>query len=311
MKPEVLLMGQFFEPKQRELEELYTVHRYWEASDKPALLASLAERCEVIVTTGGRGVENEVMQTLPKLRLVSCFAVGVDAVDVEWARARDIAVTNTPEVLTEDVADMALALLLATIRRIPYGDRFVREGQWLKGSMALTSSLQGKRVGILGLGRIGSAIARRCLGFNTVIGYSDPFPKTDIAYKYFADPVELATWAEVLIAACPGGAATKGLVSREVLTALGAQGVFVNIARGSVVDEAALTELLGSGALGSAGLDVFADEPRVPQSLLALENVVLQPHQASATVPTRTAMGQIVLDNVAAYFDRKPLITQV
>jgi lactate dehydrogenase-like 2-hydroxyacid dehydrogenase len=311
MKPEVLLMGQFFEPKQRELEELYTVHRYWEASDKAALLASLAERCEVIVTTGGRGVENEVMQALPKLRLVSCFAVGVDAVDVEWARARDIAVTNTPEVLTEDVADMALALLLATIRRIPYGDRFVREGQWLKGSMALTSSLQGKKVGILGLGRIGSAIARRCLGFNTVIGYSDPFPKDDTAYKYFADPVELATWAEVLIAACPGGAATKGLVSREVLTALGAQGVFVNIARGSVVDEPALTELLGSGALGRAGLDVFADEPRVPQALLALENVVLQPHQASATVPTRTAMGQIVLDNVAAYFARKPLITQV
>ncbi|MBW6493828.1 MAG: 2-hydroxyacid dehydrogenase [Burkholderiaceae bacterium] len=311
MKPEVLLMGQFFEPKQRELEELYTVHRYWEASDKAALLASLAERCEVIVTTGGRGVENEVMQALPKLRLVSCFAVGVDAVDVEWARARDIAVTNTPEVLTEDVADMALALLLATIRRIPYGDRFVREGQWLKGSMALTSSLQGKKVGILGLGRIGSAIARRCLGFNTAIGYSDPFPKNDTAYKYFADPVELATWAEVLIAACPGGAATKGLVSREVLTALGAQGVFVNIARGSVVDESALTELLGSGALGRAGLDVFADEPRVPQALLALENVVLQPHQASATVPTRTAMGQIVLDNVAAYFARKPLITQV
>lgn len=311
MKPDVLLMGQFFEPKQRELEGLYTVHRYWEASAKPALLASLAERCEVIVTTGGRGVENEVMQALPKLRLVSCFAVGVDAVDVEWARARNIAVTNTPEVLTEDVADMALALLLATIRRIPYGDRFVREGQWLKGSMALTSSLQGKKVGILGLGRIGSAIARRCLGFNTVIGYSDPLPKADTDYQYFADPVELATWAEVLIAACPGGAATKGLVSREVLTALGAQGVFVNIARGSVVDEPALTELLASGALGRAGLDVFADEPRVPQGLLALENVVLQPHQASATVPTRTAMGQIVLDNVAAYFERKPLITQV
>ena len=311
MKPDVLLVGPFYEPKQRELESLYTCHRYWEAPDKPALLAGLAERCEVIVTSGGRGVEVEIMQSLPRLRLVACFAVGVDAVDVKWCHAHEVAVSNTPEVLTEDVADMALALLLAAVRRIPFGDRFVREGRWLKGSMPLTASLQGKRVGILGLGRIGGAIARRCLGFNTEIGYHDPRRNDGVDYAFFDDPVALATWADVLIAACPGGAATRGVVSRAVLTALGAQGVFVNIARGSVVDQEALVELLASGALGRAGLDVFNDEPRVPEALIALENVVLQPHQASATVPTRTAMGQIVLDNVAAHFGGKPLLTPV
>lgn len=311
MKPDVLLIGPFFEPKQRELENLYTCHRYWQAPDKPAMLASLVDRCEVIVTSGGRGVEVEIMQVLPRLKLVACFAVGVDAVDVEWCRAHGVAVSNTPEVLTEDVADMALALLLATVRRIPFGDRFVRDGRWLQGAMPLTSSLQGKRIGILGLGRIGGAIARRCVGFNTEIGYHDPRRNDGVDYAFFDDPVRLATWADVLIAACPGGPATQGVVSREVLTALGSQGVFVNIARGSVVDQEALVELLSSGALGRAGLDVFNDEPRVPAALIALENVVLQPHQASATVPTRTAMGQIVLDNVAAYFAGKPLVTPV
>jgi lactate dehydrogenase-like 2-hydroxyacid dehydrogenase len=218
-------------------------------------------------------------------------------------------VTNTPDVLTEDVADTALALMLATIRRIVVADRYVRAGSWLKGAMPLTDSPQGKTVGIIGLGRIGRAIARRCEAFHLKVAYTGPNPKPDVAYEYFADPVALAVRSDILIAACPGGEATNGIVSRAVIDALGAEGVFVNISRGSVVDEPALVAALTEGRLGGAGLDVFASEPRVPEPLLKLDNVVLLPHVGSATHPTRRAMGQLVIDNLAAFFSGKPLLT--
>ena len=185
----------------------------------------------------------------------------------------------------------------------------MREGKWLAGPMPLTDTLQGKTLGIVGLGRIGRSIARRAEAFNLNIAYQGPNKKKDVSWPYFADPVALAKEADFLVASCPGGEATRGLVSRAVLEALGPKGVFVNISRGSVADETALAELLREGKLGGAGLDVFVDEPRVPEALFSMDNVVLQPHVGSATHPTRLAMGQLVVDNLAAYFAKKPLKT--
>lgn len=310
-KPIILLMAPIFAPKQKELEATYDCRRLFEAKDPAALMRELAPVCSIAVTSGGRGMRADEMALMPGLKLIACFGVGVDAIDVKRAHELGIAVTNTPDVLTEDVADMALALLLASMRGIVRGDRFVRDGSWLKGGMGVTQSLQRKRVGVVGLGRIGRAIARRCEAFNCELGYMGPNRKADAPYEYFSDVVAMADWADVLIAACPGGAATHRLVSRQALAALGPEGTFVNIARGSVVDQAAMVELLASKALGAAGLDVFDDEPNVPAELIALDNVVLHPHQGSATHPTRTAMGQLVLDNVAAYLAGKALVTPV
>jgi len=300
-----------YPPTIEELEKAYTVHRLWTAPDKDALVASVADRITAVASSNSGGIDAATIARLPKLRTIAHFGVGYDTVDVAAARARQIAVTNTPDVLTEEVADLAVGLLLATIRRIPQGDRYVREGKWLKGAMALTESLQGKTVGIVGAGRIGQAIGRRVAAFGVKLAYQGPNRKSDLAWSYFKDPVELARESDVVIVACPGGEATRGLVSRAVIEALGPKGTLVNIARGSVVDEPALLEALQSGKLGSAGLDVFADEPRVPEGFLALDNVVLQPHVASATHQTRKAMGQLVIDNLAAHFAGKPLVTPI
>ena len=310
MKPEVLLASPIHGPTQRELEHLYTVHRLWEAPDAAAKLAEVADRIDTVVTPGGRGLKADEMRALPRLKLVACFAVGVDAVDVAAATSLGIRVTNTPDVLTEDVADLAMALVLATVRRVAAGDRHVRSGAWSKGAMPLTSSLQGKTLGIVGMGRIGQAIAKRGQAFGLGIEYQGPRDK-HLPFRYHADSVALAAACDILVAACPGGDATRGLIGRAVLEALGPDGVFVNIARGSVVDEPALVAALVDGRLGGAGLDVFVDEPRVPEALLALDQVVLQPHVGSATRATRDAMGRLVLDNVAAWFAKRPLPTPV
>jgi lactate dehydrogenase-like 2-hydroxyacid dehydrogenase len=307
----VLLMSPLHAATQRELESSWQVHRYHETADKSAMLTALAASCEVVVTSGGRGCEAAVMDALPKLKLVSCFGVGVDAIDLVHAKAKGIAVTNTPDVLTDDVADLAVALMLASLRQVVAADRWVRDGSWVaRGAMPLATAVAKRKVGIVGLGRIGHAIATRCAAFGTEIGYHGPNRKP-LDWAYFGDPVEMARWADVVIAACPGGAATRGIVSRAVLEALGPTGHFVNIARGSVVDQPAMIELLRSGALGGAGLDVFDDEPNVPQALIEVPRVVLQPHHASGTDDTRTAMGRLTLDNVAAYFAGRPLLTPV
>lgn len=307
----VLLMAPLHAPTQASLEERYDVHRFWCAEDPSALLVRLAPSCRVVVTGGSRGIDATTMAALPRLQLVSSFGVGVDAIDLNHARQRGIVVTNTPDVLTEDVADLAIALLLASIRRIPQADRFVREGRWAQAAFGLTPSLQRRRVGIIGLGRIGLAIAQRCAAFNTDVRWYGPRPKPDCAFYRHNDPVELADWADILIAACPGGPDTRGIVSRGVLQALGPQGVFVNIARGSVVDESALIDLLSSGKLGGAGLDVFDNEPRIDPRFFGLDNVVLHPHQGSATHSTRAAMGDLVLKNVAAWLAGDPVLTPV
>lgn len=294
---------------QAQLERDYNVFRWFDAPDRESVLR-LAGGVRVAVTSGFFGMSAALMEKLPRLELIACFGVGVDAIDLAAARARGIQVTNTPDVLTDDVADLAIGLMLATLRRIPQGDRFTRDGRWPQGNFGLFAKASGKRMGIVGMGRIGQAIAHRAAAFDMPIAYHGPSRK-DVPWRYEPDLVALARDVDVLVAACPGGAATRGLVNRAVLEALGPTGAFINIARGSVVDEPALVELLQAGQLGSAGLDVFADEPKVPAALFELDNVVLSPHQASATHETRAAMGQLVLDNVAAFCAGKPLVTPV
>ncbi|MGZ9060067.1 MAG: 2-hydroxyacid dehydrogenase, partial [Burkholderiaceae bacterium] len=253
MKPEVLVVAPIYKPAQEKLEATYTTHPYWNASDRTALMAQVAPRIDVVVTSGGgAGIQRALMEQLPALKLVACFSVGLDSVDLVAARERGIAVTNTPDVLTDDVADLAIGLMLATARRIAVADRFVRAGRWLDGAFALTSKASGKRLGIVGMGRIGQAIAHRAAAFDMQIAWHGPTPK-DVPYPFQPQLSELARSVDFLVAACPGGAATRGLISREVLTALGPEGIFINIARGSVVDQEAMVELLVSGQLGGAG----------------------------------------------------------
>ncbi|HUP97872.1 MAG TPA: 2-hydroxyacid dehydrogenase [Usitatibacter sp.] len=311
MTHELLITGPMYPPTLAELEKTYKAHRLWTAPDRAALVASVADRITAVASSNSGGIDGATIAKLPKLKVISHFGVGYDTVDVEAARARGISVTNTPDVLTDEVADLAIALMLAAVRKVPQGDRYVREGKWLKGAMALTESVQGKTVGIVGMGRIGRAIARRAEAFGVKLAYQGPNKKKDLNWPYYRDPVELARNSDILIVACPGGEATRGLVSREVIEAIGPKGTLVNISRGTVIDEPAMIEALQSGKLGHAGLDVFADEPRVPEAFFSMDNVVLQPHVASATHQTRQAMGQLVIDNLAAHFAGKPLLTPV
>jgi len=269
MKQRLLITGPMYPATLAQLEQAYDAQRLWSAPDKDAVLASMADITAVASSNSG-GIDGATMAKLPKLKVIAHFGVGYDTVDVDAARKRGIAVTNTPDVLTEEVADLALALLLATIRRVPQGDRYVREGNCFKGATALTESLQGRTVGIVGMGRIGLAIARRCEAFGVKLAYQGPNHKPSLKWSYYPDPVALARDCDVVIVACPGGEATRGLVSRQVIDALGPKGFLVNIARGSVVDEPALLEALQQGRICGAGLDVFADDPRVPEAFFAL-----------------------------------------
>jgi len=300
-----------FGPTLKALDEAYETHKLWLAPDKEAFFATVAGRCRAAATTGGRGMDAALMARLPKLEMIANFGVGTDAIDLAAARSRGIAVSNTPDVLTEDVADLAIALLLATVRRVAAGDRYVRAGKWLEKPMMLTDSVQGRTLGVIGMGRIGKAIARRAVAFKLKIAYQGPNRKPELAWPYFPDVAALAKECDFLVAACPGGEATRNLVNRAAIDALGPKGVIVNIARGAVIDEAELIAALREGRLGGAGLDVFVDEPRVPEAFFAMDNVVLQPHVGSATFPTREAMGQLVIDNLALYFAGKPLKTPV
>ncbi len=309
-KPDLLVISPWYSAAMTELDAHFTVHRLWEAEDKDALLASLRDSCEAIAGSSVCGAD--VMDALPKTKVIAHHGVGYDGVDVAAASARGIKVSNTPDVLSDEVADFAVALLLATCRRIPQADLYVRQGRWeAEGDMAFTTRAWGRKLGILGLGRIGIEIAHRCAAFKMEIGYHTRSER-DVPYTYYGDLTAMARDVDFLIAIVPGGAGTRHLVNREVLDALGPRGVLVNVARGSVVDEDALIAALQEGRLGAAGLDVFAGEPRVPQALKDMtENVVLQPHQASATHETRLAMGRLVMENALAGLAGKPLITPV
>lgn len=294
------------------LAERFMLHRLWQQPDPDAFLASVAPSIRGLATNTLAGaIDASWFDRLPALEIVSSFGVGYDRVDAVAAAARGIVVTNTPGVLDEEVADLAIGLLLATLRRIPQADRFVREGRWPAGHFPLSPTLRGRRVGILGLGAIGKMVARRLEGFGVEIGYHGRSRQTGVVYEYYASPVALAARSDVLVVVVPGGAATRHLVDAGVLVALGPDGVLVNVARGSVVDEAALIEALRTGTIGGAGLDVFEDEPNVPAALIEMGNVVLLPHIASASHATRAAMGRLVADNLIAWFDGQPAVTPV
>ncbi|MBM3599771.1 MAG: 2-hydroxyacid dehydrogenase [Alphaproteobacteria bacterium] len=311
MKHEILMSGKMYAKTMEVLDATYTTHKLWEAPDQKKKLAELAPRIRAAAAGSGK-FDAAMMDALPNLKLIANFGVGVDSIDVKAATQRGIAVTNTPDVLTDEVADLAMGLVIAAARRMAFADRYVRDGSWVnKGSMPFTRRVHGKTLGILGLGRIGLAIAKRAEAFGMPILYNQRRKRSDANYRYVADLTEMAKLSDFLMVSCPGGPETARLVNEKVLRALGPDGIVVNIARGSVIDEPVMVRLLKEGAIGGAGLDVFADEPRVPAELLAMDHVVLQPHQGSATPETRTAMGQLVIDNLAAFFANKPLLTKV
>lgn len=292
------------------VDRAFTLHRAWEQPDSDAFIREVASDIRGLVPGSHVHVGAEIFDKLPNLEIVSSMGVGYDTIDAKEAGRRGLTVTNTPDVLTDEVADLAIGLLLATVRQLPQVDRFLREGKWLKGPYPLTATLRGRKIGILGLGRIGKAIGKRLEAFGLEIGYHGR-NKQDVPYHYESSLVGLATWSDVLLSVAPGGKETDGIINAEVLRALGPDGILVNVGRGSVVDEPALVEALKAKTILSAGLDVFVDEPRVPAELIAMDHVVLLPHVGSASVETRRAMGQLVVDNLTSWFGGKGPISPV
>src|SRR6266851_4168747 len=312
MTIDVLSIGSFPEATNTELANRFAVTRHFHPPAPDALSAALKARIRAIATEANRGAGRALIAALPKLEIVSVFGVGVDNIDLKAARERNIPVTNTPGVLTDEVADLAIGLMLASARRILLADRYVRDGSWRsKGPIPLGRGVGGKTMGVVGLGGIGRAIADRGAAFRMRVIYHGPRRKPDAPYEYVADLVELARQSDILMVACKGGPETRHLVSAAVIAALGPQGTLINVARGSVVDEPALIKALAEGRLGHAALDVFASEPDVSPELLKLPNVIVQPHHGSATIETRTAIGQLMIDNISAHFAGKPLLTPV
>lgn len=312
MKPQILLIEPMMAEIERRLDADYEVIRLFQADDRAACVARHAAGIRAVVTGGGSGVAPSIMAALPKLEIVAINGIGTDAVDLHEAARRGIRVTTTPDVLTDDVADLALALILAAARQLCVGDRYVRDGGWTRREpLALAHSVGGKRLGIFGMGRIGRAVARRAAAFGMAIAYTDLLEIAELPYRFVADVATLAGDSDIFVVAAAGGAGSRGVIGRAVFDALGPDGLLINVARGSIVDELELVAALTEGRLGGAGLDVFVDEPNVPAPLLALPNVVLQPHRASATVETRLAMGDLVLANLAAWFAGGEVVTPV
>lgn len=309
-KPEILVIAKMWPPYMEALQAEYVVHDRTHETD-PAAFAAVAPRIKAIAGGGESQLTRELLSQLPALEMISVFGVGYDRYDVAAARERGIPLTNTPDVLTDDVADMGISLMLAVARGVPQADKYVRAGKWPSGPMPLARKVTGARLGIVGLGRIGGAIARRAEGFGMSIAYTSRLQKRDSNYAYYPTSAALAAEVDFLIVITPGGAGTKGLINAEVLTALGSKGYLINVARGSVVDQTALIAALQNGVIAGAALDVFEDEPNVPEALCAMNNVVLTPHIASATWQTRRAMADLAFGNLQAHFAGKPLLTPV
>ena len=309
-RPVVLTAAKLWPPMMQALHGVFEVHDRTHQSD-PAAFAEVAPRVRAIAASGESKVPRELIAQLPKLEMISVFGVGYDGVDVAAARERGIAVTHTPNVLNDEVADLAMALVLAVSRRLVEADRYVRGGQWLKGPMPLARKVSGTRMGIVGLGRIGLAIATRAEAFGMSVAYTSRNAKPGVAYRYFPSAEALAAEVEFLVVITPGGAATRKLIDAKVLAALGKKGYLVNVARGSVVDEAALVAALQAGTIAGAALDVFENEPNVPEALFGLDNVVLVPHIGSATWQTRQAMSDLAFGNLEAHFAGRPLLSPV
>ena len=309
---EVLLTGPVMPLIREGLEARFTTHKLHEMPDADSFIREQGHRIRAIVGGHGHGrIDGPFMSRFPNLQIVGNFGVGYDGVDAKWAGEHKVIVTNTPDVLTDEVADLALGLLVATVRRLPQADQYVRQGTWLKGNFPLTASLREKKMGILGLGRIGKAIAQRAEAFGLRLAYHGRRPQDDVPYPFYASLTEMARDVDILMVIAPGGESTRGIVNRDVLEALGPAGTLINVARGTLVDELAMVEALASGKLGAAGLDVFEKEPHVPEALFGMENVVLLPHVGSASHYTRNKMGQLVVDNIASFAAGNGPITPV
>ncbi|NML15932.1 2-hydroxyacid dehydrogenase [Azohydromonas caseinilytica] len=304
MKPRVLQLGRLLPALEARLAADYDVTLLAQQADPRAFLAARGREFVEAVTSAPVGIDAALLEALPEVRVVSSFGVGLDRIDLAAAARRGVAVGYTPNVLNDCVADIAFTLLLDVARRASEADRFVRRGGWLQEKFPLATRVSGKRLGIVGMGRIGRTVAKRASGFDMEIRYHDRNVVSDVPYGHEASLPALARWAEFLVVAAAGGPGSRGLISAEVLQALGPQGFLVNIARGTLVDEAALVRALQDKRIAGAGLDVFLDEPRVPEALLALDNVVLTPHVASGTHETRQAMADLVLENLRSFFER-------
>ncbi|WP_019906605.1 2-hydroxyacid dehydrogenase [Methylobacterium sp. 77] len=312
MQPADLLLLKPMQPSVMEaLAAAFTLHRADTAPDLDAFYREIGPRIRAMATGAQAPVDGTLIERLPHLEIVASFGVGYDTIDVTAAAKRGVVVTNTPDVLSDEVADLALGLLLATVREIPQADRYLRAGHWPTRTYPLTATLRGRHVGILGLGRIGRAIAQRLEGFGVTLSYHGRRRQEDVAYGFHPTLLGMAQAVDVLIVVAPGGPGTNGIVNADVFEALGPQGIVVNVARGSLIDEPALIEALRSGTIHGAGLDVFATEPRVPEAFLGLERVVLLPHVGSGSVHTREVMGRLVVDNLLSWFSGKGPLTPV
>jgi lactate dehydrogenase-like 2-hydroxyacid dehydrogenase len=311
-KPDVLLVGARKPVLINGLEPKVNLHDYLGAKDKDALVASIADKVRAIaIAYTANKVDAAFMQKFPKLEQISSFGVGYDHIDAKWAGEHGIIVTNTPEVLNEEVADTALGLLLCTVREFPQAERYVRAGKWVNAQYPLSkATLRNRKVGIVGMGRIGKAIAKRIDAFGVPVVYHSRNPQS-VDYQYYPNLIDMARDVDTLMIIVPGGAATKNLINAEVLKALGPNGIVINMARGSVIDEPALIEALKNKTIYSAGLDVFVNEPEVPKELLEMDNIVLFPHLGSSTEVTRAAMDQLVVDNILAWAAGKAPLTPV
>jgi lactate dehydrogenase-like 2-hydroxyacid dehydrogenase len=311
MKKRILQNGRLLPSLEETLDRDFDVHPLWKESDPHAFLSRHGGEFIGLVTSAAVGANAAMMRTMPSLKIISSFGVGLDKIDLDAAKSLGIRVSNTPDVLNDCVADMAMALLLDVARGVSSADRFVRRGDWLRGKYRMATQVTGKKLGIVGLGRIGQAVAKRAGGFDMEVRYMNRRPVPGIPYPFVPSVTELAQWADFLVLTVAGGAGTTHLISKEVLKALGPEGFLINVARGTVVDEDALVSALSEGAIAGAGLDVFADEPNVPAALFDLDNVVLLPHIASATNETRKAMADLVLKNMQQYFTDGQLVTPV
>ncbi len=311
-KREVVLVGPLKPVVVKGLDAICTVHKAAEAEDHEAFFKAHSDVLAIACSDTAYRIPGTLMAHFPKLELVSSFGVGYDHMDVKYAAAHNIVLTNTPNVLTEEVADTALGLLLSTVRELPQAERYVRAGKWKERGYPLTkATLRNRTVGMVGMGAIGQAIARRLEAFGVPVVYHTRKPRPEIGYKHFANLVEMARTVDILMVIVPGGPGTANMINADVLDALGPEGILINMARGSVVDEPALIKALQEKRIMTAGLDVFAKEPNVPAELIAMDNVVLFPHLGSASVYTREKMDQLVVDNIAAWATGKPPLTPV
>ncbi|KAK3219827.1 hypothetical protein Dsin_013806 [Dipteronia sinensis] len=310
-KPVVVMTNPMSEYLEHELSTQFTLLKLWTHSSKPKFFKQNSNLIKAVVGDTNCGADAEMIESLPRLEIVASYSVGLDKIDLEKCREKGVRVTNTPDVLTDDVADLAIGLIMAVLRRVAASDGFVRSGKWKGGDFQLATKFSGKSVGIVGLGRIGSAIAKRAEAFRCPISYHSRSQKPHTDCKYYSNIIDLATNCQILVVACALTEETRHIVNRKVIDALGPNGILINIGRGAHIDEPELVSALLEGRLAGAGLDVYENEPEVPEQLLGLDNVVLLPHVGSDTEETSKAMADLVIRNLEAYFGNKPLLTPV